>query len=107
MSNWTTNELARLKELCDTCNTWEEIAEAMSNRTINACSSEAHRNGIVFICNRQDWWTDDEILQLVRMREEGITFKKIAGAIGRSEQACVKKANRLGLPKKTMKGACK
>jgi len=42
-------------------------------------------------------WTDERIALLTKMRGNGISFGKIANAVGLSRNACIGKAQRLGL----------
>ena len=45
-------------------------------------------------------WTDDDDFRLTEMRDEGVSYRRIAKQLGRTEQACTQRGFKLGISKK-------
>lgn len=93
-TDWTDAELKILKKYAGH-KTSIELAELLPNRSSKAIRLKAAQLGLTLF---KKPWTEEDLTNLLRLREQGHTFKEIATVFDRTPEACRAKYNYLTKP---------
>lgn len=98
---WTEAEKQFLKDHFAT-KSLGDIAVALPNRSIGAITEKAEQMGLTK-CDGAHEWTGDDIRDLRRYLNLGLTIDDMAARLGREPQDLVRQAARIGINLKTRK----